>query len=66
MKSENCLHEARELVANRDNKSMKFLPIYLEGEKLTTPSFMRSTQYLTWSKDLSAEDLVQKIIALVE
>jgi hypothetical protein len=32
MKSENCLHEARELIANRDNKSMKFLPIYLRAK----------------------------------
>jgi hypothetical protein len=66
MKSENCLHEARELVANRDNKSMKFVPVYLEGEKVKTPSFMRSTQYLTWSGETSVEDLVQKIIKLVE
>ena len=66
MESENCLHEARDLIANRDNKSMKFLPIYLEGEKFKTPSFMRSTQYLTWTSDLRVEDLVHKIIQLVQ
>jgi len=66
LKSENCLHEARELIAKRDGKSMKFLPVYLEGEKFKTPSFMRSTQYLTWSRDTGVEDLVQNIIKLLE
>jgi hypothetical protein len=66
LKSDNCLHEARELVANRDNKTMKFLPVYIEGEKIKTPSWMRSTQYLTWPKDLSVEDLVRKIIELIQ
>ena len=54
------------MVANRDNDKMKFLPVYLEGEKFKNPSWMGSTQYLTWSGDLSAEDLVKKIIKFIQ
>lgn len=66
VQSDNCMHEARELVANRDNKRMKFVPIYIAGEKFKTPSWMRSTQYLTWSNALSVEALVQQIIKLIQ
>ena len=66
LKSDNCMHEARELVANRDNKSMKFVPVYLAGETFKTPSWMRSTQGLTWSNDLDEKALVQKIIKLIQ
>jgi hypothetical protein len=64
--SDNCQHEARDLVARRDNKKLKFLPVYLAGEEFKMPSWLESTQYMTWSNDLSVEDLVQKIIGRIK
>jgi hypothetical protein len=65
MKSENCQHEARDLVARRDNKKITFLPVSLAGEQYATPSWLQSTQHLEWSEGLSAQDLVKRIIKLI-
>ena len=66
VKSENCMHEARDLVAMRDDKSIKFVPIYLAGEKFKMPALLRSTQYLEWKKGRSPEDVVKQIVERIK
>ncbi len=64
IKSGNCMHEARDMVARLDNKNMKLVPILLPGEDFEMPSWLTSIQYVAWKTDQRAQELVQRIIEL--
>jgi TIR domain len=68
LQSENCMHEARKMVAQKDSKKLKWIPIKLLDEKLELPSFMDDLQladlhYLRKLEYNSVDVLVKKIIS---
>lgn len=64
IKSGNCMHEARDMVAKLDNRNMKLVPVLLPGKEIDIPSWLTSIQYAPWKPNQSAEELVQTIIDL--
>ncbi len=63
--SGNCVHEAQEMIANRDNGKMKVVPIKLYKEALNSPSWIQSIQYLRFPDYRQVADVVKEIIQLV-
>ena len=61
--SDNCTHEAREIVARADNRQLKVVPVKLRDGPLELPSWMRDIQYLRGWEYTSAEALAEKIVA---
>jgi hypothetical protein len=61
VESENCLHELREMVAQRDSKKMQLIPVLLD-ESVEIPAYARQLQYLPRWKFERAEDLTAAVV----
>lgn len=61
LESGNCMHEAEQLVANKDYKKTQLVPIKLYDENLKLPEFLESLQYLRKFQFSSIKELVKKI-----
>jgi hypothetical protein len=61
--SDNCTHEAREIIARADNRQLKVVPVKLRDGPLELPNWMRDIQYLRGWEYTSAEALAEKIVA---
>ncbi len=60
--SGNCVHEAQQMVAQLDNKKMKFVPVSLADANYEMPPWLSIIQALVWTSDKSADDVVQEIV----
>jgi hypothetical protein len=65
-KSDNCQHEARQIVAARDNKKMKLLPVKLEPGDLKLPPWLQDTQYLRLWDTRSDDEVVEAATRLLD
>jgi hypothetical protein len=63
-KSGNCMHEAEQMVANKDNGNLKLFPIKLYNEQIALPNFFGATQYVRKIDYESIKGLVSEIIKL--
>jgi len=69
--SDNCTHEAQEIVALHDSKRLQMIPINLypaslDGQAKEGLSYLRSTQYVSLAAlNNNVEVLVQQIIQLI-
>ena len=61
--SDNCTHEAREIVALADNRKLRVVPVKLRDGLIEIPTWMRDIQYLRGWEYTSAEALAGKIVA---
>jgi hypothetical protein len=61
VESENCLHELREMVAQRDSKKMQLIPVVLD-ERVDIPVYARQLQYLPRWKYDRAENLTEALV----
>jgi hypothetical protein len=66
VKSGNCLHEAREMIARRDADKMKILPIKLRDESIALPQYMQDTQYVRLWQYPDTKTTVTQIVAAFE
>jgi TIR domain len=70
--SDNCTHEAQEIVALHDSKRLKMIPINLDpasldGQAKERLSYLRSTQYVSFAAlNNNVEVLVQQITVIVD
>lgn len=60
--SGNCLHEAREIVARRDEGRLTLLPLRLTDEKIETPDWLRDLQHARLSQLAGPQD-VPRLVA---
>jgi hypothetical protein len=61
VESGNCMHELREMVAQRDSKKMQLIPVVLDPS-IEIPAYVRDQQYLArWRYD-RADDVVNAIV----
>ena len=60
--SDNCTHEAREIIAMADNRKIRVVPVKLRDGPLETPTWMRDIQYLRGWEYASAEALAATIV----
>jgi hypothetical protein len=60
--SENCLHEAREMVSRMDLKKMSVLPVKLRQEELVLPAWANSFQYARYWEYPEVGALVEWLI----
>lgn len=63
--SGNCLHEAQEMIANRDSGKMNIVPIKLYKDALNLPPWMQNIQYLRFTDYAKTEDAVKEIVRLI-
>ena len=61
--SDNCTHEAREIIALADNRKLKVVPVKLRDGPLDLPTWMRDIQYLRGWEYTSAGALAEKVVA---
>ena len=61
--SDNCTHEAREIIALADNRKIRVVPVKLRDGPLELPTWMRDIQYLRGWEYASAEVLAAMIVA---
>jgi hypothetical protein len=61
--SENCKHEAREIMALADSRKIRVVPVKLRDGPLELPSWMRDIQYLRGWEYAAPEVLTAKIVA---
>lgn len=64
--SDNCMHEAQEIVARRDEKKMILVPVKLHDEPLEMPSWMSNVQYLRYWTSTNADAFVERIIESIK
>lgn len=62
--SGNCVHEAQQMTALRDNKLMKVYPVKLYADALAPNAFLESTQYLRKADFSDVDGLVKEIVRL--
>ena len=62
LESGNCAHEAQEMIALRDSNTISVIPLKLYEEKIDTPSWMRSRQYMHYYDYPDVKSLVDKIV----
>jgi hypothetical protein len=63
----NCVHEAEEMVAQQDNSKMLLLPLKIVEEKVEIPPWLRATQFIRLSRfDGDPTLVVQEIVRLVQ
>ncbi len=62
--SGNCMHEAQQMVAQRDSKKMRIFPIKLDSEKFDSPNFINSIEYMRVVDYPTIKDLVSEIVRL--
>lgn len=62
LESGNCVHEAQEMIALRDSNKISVIPLKLYEEKIETPSWMRSRQYMHYYDYPDVKSLVDKIV----
>jgi TIR domain len=63
--SGNCEHEARAMVARRDNRAMQVIPVKVTSEKLELPAYLEDPQYLRLADD-DVKGAVERIVGLVK
>jgi len=61
VESGNCLHELREMVAQRDSKKMEMVSVVLE-EGVEIPAYVRDLQYLPRWKYDGAQEVIEAIV----
>lgn len=61
--SDNCTHEAREIIALADSRKIRVVPVKLRDGPLELPAWMRDIQYLRGWEYASAEVLATMIVA---
>jgi hypothetical protein len=66
VESGNCLHEAQEIVARRDDGKVVMLPIKLYDEPLELPVWLRSIQYTKLGEIEPPADVPSMIIKLLQ
>ncbi|HEY3500014.1 MAG TPA: toll/interleukin-1 receptor domain-containing protein, partial [Polyangiaceae bacterium] len=65
--SDNCMHEAREIIAQRDSKLLHVIPIKLQETLPPPPEWFRDGQFeRIFASDGDAGALVERIVKLVE
>lgn len=60
--SGNCVHEAQEMIASRDSKKMKVIPIKLYKDALNSPAWIQNIQYLRYTDYPGVQEVVKEII----
>jgi hypothetical protein len=64
MASGNCLHEARQMVARRDEGKLQMLPVRLTTGKLDVPEWLHDTQHARMDQLGDAQDVAKLLEAL--
>ena len=64
--SGNCVHEAQLMVAQRDARHMRVIPVKLRNEPLDLPPWLRMTQYLRHWECANADAAAAAIVAAFE
>lgn len=66
VESENCKHEARQMVAQRDSKKMQLFPISIGADDFELPSWIESIQCFHWSDNITVEEVVSRILSQIK
>ena len=61
--SPNCVHEAEQLIARKDQAKMFVFPFAIDLADLNVPEFAESTQYATFSRYLDAAAAVEALVS---
>ena len=61
--SPNCVHEAEQLIARKDQAKMFVFPFAIDLADLNVPEFAESTQYATFSRYSDAADAVGALVS---
>ena len=60
--SDNCMHEAQEIVALQDAKELRMIPVKLSEDKIDPPSWMRNRQYMQYYRYRNVAEVVDKLV----
>jgi hypothetical protein len=63
--SENCLHEARQIVARRDERKLALLPLRLTEEAIDTPEWLKDPQHARLAQLAGPDEVPRLLVPLL-